>query len=310
MNIEICSNIAKLRKEYKMTQSQVAEYLGVSPQAVSKWEQEAAVPDVYLIPKIAFLFNVSIDTLFGNTNLDTTDLLVSKYSTIKNDRNYNEAKKSVDKLLDVDSEDLKTLGLLCKLQHERALEFLSKSKNACETLLKKADGKDENWTKRAKIQLMRYETMFGNSHFINDYKNKFKETKTVEDFNYLLIALGHNNQYHEMKSLGDNYISTFSEEDQLKIYPNLMEAALVLEDIEYAKLCFDKIIKENNELPQIFNAWWLLWELHKKLGNIEEVEICRKELLSQLKNQGYNSYRYESLKKQLEGHSEKTMSIL
>ncbi|MCM1990328.1 helix-turn-helix transcriptional regulator [Oceanirhabdus seepicola] len=136
MNIKICKNIAKLRKENKMTQAQVAEYLGVSPQAVSKWEQEAAIPDVYLIPKIAFFFNVSIDTLFGTSNIDTTDLLVSKYSTVRNEKNYKEAKEAVETLLDMNGEDMKALGLLCHLEYQRALEFLLKSKASCENLLK------------------------------------------------------------------------------------------------------------------------------------------------------------------------------
>ena len=99
MNIKICSNISKYRKESGITQAELAEYLGVSPQAVSKWEQEVSLPDIYLIPKIAFFFNISIDTLFGTTDIDTSALLVSKYSIIRNDKNYREAKDSVETLL-------------------------------------------------------------------------------------------------------------------------------------------------------------------------------------------------------------------
>ncbi|MFR7852724.1 MAG: helix-turn-helix domain-containing protein [Christensenellales bacterium] len=45
--------IMALRKAAGMTQEQVAERLGVSPQAVSKWENDVSCPDVTMIPRIA-----------------------------------------------------------------------------------------------------------------------------------------------------------------------------------------------------------------------------------------------------------------
>ena len=58
-------NIYTLRKEKKITQAQLAEKLGVSEQAVSKWENNQCAPDVSLFPIIAEFFGVSIDRLFG-----------------------------------------------------------------------------------------------------------------------------------------------------------------------------------------------------------------------------------------------------
>ena len=63
MNIGI--NIYTLRKEKKITQAQLAEKLGVSEQAISKWENNQCAPDVSLFPIIADYFGVSIDRLFG-----------------------------------------------------------------------------------------------------------------------------------------------------------------------------------------------------------------------------------------------------
>ena len=53
------------RKERGLTQEEVAEKLGVSPQAVSKWENGSSCPDIMLLPKIAKLFEVSIDELLS-----------------------------------------------------------------------------------------------------------------------------------------------------------------------------------------------------------------------------------------------------
>ena len=63
--MNIGTNIYTLRKEKKITQAQLAEKLGVSEQAVSKWENDQCAPDVSLFPIIAEFFGVSIDRLFG-----------------------------------------------------------------------------------------------------------------------------------------------------------------------------------------------------------------------------------------------------
>lgn len=63
--MNIGTNIYTLRKEKKITQAQLAEKLGVSEQAISKWENNQCAPDVSLFPIIADYFGVSIDRLFG-----------------------------------------------------------------------------------------------------------------------------------------------------------------------------------------------------------------------------------------------------
>ena len=55
-----------LRREHGLTQDTVAERLGVSPQAVSKWENDSSCPDVMLLPQIAQLYNTTIDALLNN----------------------------------------------------------------------------------------------------------------------------------------------------------------------------------------------------------------------------------------------------
>lgn len=58
------TKIRELRKKKGLTQEQLANALGLSPQAVSKWEIEASYPDMTLIPVLANFFDVSLDTLF------------------------------------------------------------------------------------------------------------------------------------------------------------------------------------------------------------------------------------------------------
>ena len=66
MNSEVYigKQIKFYRQEKQVKQEELAEYLGVSYQAVSKWETGASVPDIALLPKLAVYFGVSIDELF------------------------------------------------------------------------------------------------------------------------------------------------------------------------------------------------------------------------------------------------------
>lgn len=70
MNLNIGNKIRRLRKSKNLSQEALAGLLGVSFQAVSKWETGTALPDVTLIPAIAFLFGVSTDELFEYNRME------------------------------------------------------------------------------------------------------------------------------------------------------------------------------------------------------------------------------------------------
>lgn len=65
MSETIGKRIASLRKGAAMTQEELAEKLGVSPQAVSKWENDLTCPDIMTLPKLAQLLGVSTDELLS-----------------------------------------------------------------------------------------------------------------------------------------------------------------------------------------------------------------------------------------------------
>ena len=59
------NKIAYYRKKMSITQDALARQLGVTNQAVSKWESDQCCPDVMLLPKIAEIFGITVDELFG-----------------------------------------------------------------------------------------------------------------------------------------------------------------------------------------------------------------------------------------------------
>lgn len=65
MNIKIGTIIKKLRTEYNLTQDMLATAIGVTPQAISRWEAGGGYPDIELLPALADFFSVSTDVLLG-----------------------------------------------------------------------------------------------------------------------------------------------------------------------------------------------------------------------------------------------------
>lgn len=73
MKITIGSRIRQLRRERSMTQEQLADLVGVSYQAVSKWENDLTLPDILLMPRLALIFGTSIDDLYSFDKNKVTD---------------------------------------------------------------------------------------------------------------------------------------------------------------------------------------------------------------------------------------------
>lgn len=77
--MNIGKSISTLRKERNMTQSEVADKLGVSYQAVSKWERDESLPDITLLPSIADLFGITIDQLLrGGLEMNEQEIVHAK----------------------------------------------------------------------------------------------------------------------------------------------------------------------------------------------------------------------------------------
>lgn len=76
MDMTIGKRIALLRKEKGLTQEELATHMGVSPQAVSKWENDQTCPDISALPKLARLLGVTVDELLeGKQDLAPVRLL-------------------------------------------------------------------------------------------------------------------------------------------------------------------------------------------------------------------------------------------
>ena len=94
-SLNFSKNLLKLRKERKITQENLANYLGVTKAAISKWELNQSYPDITLLPIIASYFDISIDKLLGyESHINDEEVrmlykeLIKEFSTEKFDDVY------------------------------------------------------------------------------------------------------------------------------------------------------------------------------------------------------------------------------
>ena len=71
--IRIGECILNYRKQHGLTQSEFGELLGVSTQAVSKWERELCYPDIFLLPDISNLIGISLDVMMKQEDIGAKD---------------------------------------------------------------------------------------------------------------------------------------------------------------------------------------------------------------------------------------------
>ena len=76
METTMGNRIAMLRRKKEMKQDELAEMLGISPQAVSKWENDQSCPDISLLPKLGKILGVTVDELLTGEAAESTAVRV------------------------------------------------------------------------------------------------------------------------------------------------------------------------------------------------------------------------------------------
>jgi transcriptional regulator with XRE-family HTH domain len=125
MEISIGKTIKKLRTEKGVTQDELAKYLSITYQSVSKWETEAATPDTALLPKIAVFFGVSIDDLFsiGDINhFERVDAILTDAENMS-ESSFLYAKRYLTGLLEENAVNTEALKRLIQLYELRMDNF-------------------------------------------------------------------------------------------------------------------------------------------------------------------------------------------
>jgi len=114
----IAKNIRQLRLNKSITQEELAERIGVTGQAVSKWERDECYPDITLLPGLANYFGVTLDKLVGMDELNNENLrrnIDAKISDLSKEGNYREAVEYAEQMLKNHPNDYGLMGSVAQL---------------------------------------------------------------------------------------------------------------------------------------------------------------------------------------------------
>ena len=100
MNLRIGENLKRLRREKDLTQEELAAHLGISFQAISKWERGESYPDITILPALSNYFKISIDELVGMEEIRRTEEYEKINEKWLKNRNANKHKENVKLMKD------------------------------------------------------------------------------------------------------------------------------------------------------------------------------------------------------------------
>lgn len=95
MTVYFGENLKRLRREKELTQEKLADVLGVSFQAVSKWERSETYPDITMLPEIAAFFEVTTDEILGLNTAEQERKInwyINEYSRLWSERKLDDVK--------------------------------------------------------------------------------------------------------------------------------------------------------------------------------------------------------------------------
>ncbi len=314
MSLTIGEKIAALRKARNITQTQLAEYLFLVPQTISKWEMGNSTPDVALLPRIADFFGVSMDELFGRSPLDRARNLVLRYSVLRDEASFQEAMdclrtqlQSIGSMLENGAGDKAELErqrieLESNQMHLLLQQGWESAQKALDLAEKLARETGELPFRLQRIQLY---TMLGQNRRIRlECEKGFRESpglKTLMLYFEALSSLGYDESILKTLETEQTVASLLEppSPDNAPIWSLCLLAALRIGDIAYVEAHKEAVWNHGTA----YEKFTLLWELAKfyKDKNLTEQYIASKEeLLSMMPEVKFEAYIAERIAQDLQ----------
>lgn len=266
--MEIGKQIKRLRIEKKVTQEELADYLGVSYQAVSKWENEVTMPDITLLPQIAIFFGVKIDELFilpVESHFERIENMFSFEREI-GDENFKYAEEFLIGSIKSDRKNARACGDLAHLYNHRARSLEEKAVDYAKiALMYEPDNKEHHnalWDA--------YHAACGDGYFDNHFEviQYYKEFVEKHPENYrAIITLIENLFADDRHSEAKPFIEKMKGIKRNYLYEMYLgDVELAGGNLKKALELWDKGVTND---PTIWQAYCCRGDRLRKLGYVE-----------------------------------------
>lgn len=264
MDFNLGNIIKRLRIEHSITQEELAAYLGISYQAVSKWETGTTLPDITLLPKIATYFGVKIDDLFSinhEDELSRIDTMLQREAMT--DQNYSYAKRILDGILQENPKDVDAIKRYAKVHLTKANTDLLTAGHLLEKAMNLSPLDEEIFALYRNVRGgSEYTHHSDNDWFIRvcePYARKYPQNCRL--YQMLIEAMISKNYYNRAKDLLD--ASQFEGENKYMKKVLLGDLALAQGNVETAKEIWFTIPKED---------WLGQYEAGERFNRLNEYE--------------------------------------
>lgn len=309
MHFEFGKRIAALRKAHKVTQAHLAEYLSVQPQTISRWEAEGGIPDVTLLPQIALFFGITLDELFGMTNMEQIDRLVYKYSVLRDERSFEEVMRSIENAVGSIEEQLSSAleseAVSLRQQRDQLLAWKvhiyiqksraaqEKAENLLDDLMASVNG-DHPLYLPLTLQKQQFRIQRGEGRSVlEQVRFDWEAAPSLERLHCLLAA------FLELER-GDEILRLWEQDavqkivfppsaDTLALWDIMFHGAVMARDLEFFNKYFE-VFQKYGGAQAVFSAEWQLANLYHELGMTQEKTALKGKLLEQLDALPLNEY--------------------
>ncbi len=318
MKLKIGEKIALLRKEKEITQTELADYLFLAPQTISRWEVGSGAPEITLLPKIATFFGVSIDELFGLTSLERTEDLVAKYSVMRDSRSFQEAMEYIDsQLQSIDAVQKNSWGDGGELERDRdqleaekthmwiqlGREAFQRALEIAERFVEKTEGNPEHpWYLRMRLQR---DQLWGETgkgrEVLAERKKDFMDQPNGTSLLRYLSVLDHRQDYEAILELAKGEAQAYlfpPAKENLSLWRACICAAAQTGEKDFIRQYLPPVLKVcagEDELDFLM----CLAEAYQG----EEREAIRERARALLPEAGLNEYFEEKIREKLEGET-------
>ena len=280
--LEIGKKIKYLRKGKGVTQEALANHLGVTTQAVSKWENEATAPDISLLPDISVYFGVTIDELFSLTDdakMERIDNMLDNERYISNTE-FNEAENFLKEIIsnynNSEENRVKAITTLTWLYLHRVQEYQGKAAFYAKEGIKLAPFNSElhkGLNNAHKVPIGDWNVM---NHaekiaYYNEFLKKYPEHRT--GYMWLLDALINDGRLKEARAVLSKYeemMKRKSDEDwRIMHYKALIELKEGYKD--KANEIWDEMLKKYSD---IMGPYFERAVVHSYNGEWKDAILC------------------------------------
>ncbi len=247
----IGEKIKQLRRQKGITQSELAKKVGVSTQAVSKWESNISFPDIMLLPNIAAFFGVTVDSLFSYSVDKEYERIehMLEYQSLTGSSDFLSAERFLLSEIEENGDNYKAIHLLADLYCFRATVMEKKASHYAKRALRlkpneKADMSIICHVEHGKL----YDWNIANHRSLIDYWYKIlrEEPSNVRAYFYLLDDLIDDHRLSEAKEVL---------KESFENNPNELNEAYEIA-IDEAALGFESVADRYRALAEKYSDKW------------------------------------------------------